>query len=559
MALPAAAENILGIKIPDAGGPEMEDVDERLPRMRGSPAVSLRSPRGSPFGRDRSANASPSDMPLQTAGDSLRSSPRGFECDTEETHGEPSQDLLLPGGVWPPASTHAHFWIGVSGCVFNGWVRQRSPACAAASAAGAWNAAHCLSRHHPLAQTQDSAAETMAARMRGRERRYRRQATRVLRGCASAIVADVSGLLRRQGKSVAGRGDAGTDVKECMRLTRVAAAEHAVAAEADGGSPSDPWKRLIQWWSLTADKARRLLALRDADAAQNGSGSDTQHNGSGSENSSDSEDSVESSSRSSSDSESEAGEQEVSNGSLTHHSDAAATTPRRSSTPVRAASPSRAQVLGTRALRCMWRECIGAAKLSSPVPSSSGVGNSLLRHAVKRLAVGGMRCKAKLLLSARGRPHCKVSQTDDDAAVARQWSVVCAAHSAAQSVILLHLPNHYALVYALRQWTVSGATKPTRQVLTARRGQRPQDWIDFEELRGYLLRWRGHVVLQITAAHSSSPQPHVPELPHAHSGRVVRRKSTKVAACKRSSSAGGASVTWRSPSPRRGMTPRSQK
>eukprot|EP00045_Choanoeca_perplexa_P008909 m.83989 g.83989 ORF g.83989 m.83989 type:complete len:79 (+) comp14670_c0_seq2:119-355(+) len=58
-------------------------------------------------------------------------------------------------------------------------------------------------------------------------------------------------------------------------------------------------------------------------------------------------------------------------------------------------------------------------------------------------------------------------------------------------VLLYHLKNHYALVYALREWQpVDGPA--VQQVLTARKGQRPSAWIDFEEVREVMLKWSGY-------------------------------------------------------------------
>jgi hypothetical protein len=113
-----------------------------------------------------------------------------------------------------------------------------------------------------------------------------------------------------------------------------------------------------------------------------------------------------------------------------------------------------------------------------------------------------------------------------------------------RAVLLYHLKNHYALIFAIREWDeevqdapppaslaappdqqtcvnahdtvaeigteapVSGGGQPSRlvrrrQVLTARRAQRPSAWIDFEEVRSTLLGWTGYKLLMIGLGTSS--------------------------------------------------------
>ena len=109
-------------------------------------------------------------------------------------------------------------------------------------------------------------------------------------------------------------------------------------------------------------------------------------------------------------------------------------------------------------------------------------------------------------------------------------------------VLIFHLTNHYALIFALREWRSTygpkvghndastgascrvDATLPapdedtqsaygesgppntrqhvgcaeggwTRQILTARKGQRPTSWINFEEAREIMLAWDGYKIL----------------------------------------------------------------
>lgn len=64
-------------------------------------------------------------------------------------------------------------------------------------------------------------------------------------------------------------------------------------------------------------------------------------------------------------------------------------------------------------------------------------------------------------------------------------------------MLLFHLKNHYALIFAVREWYHEGTQQHVRQVLTARRGQRPTAWIDFDEVRDVLLSWDGYKIMLI--------------------------------------------------------------
>ena len=64
------------------------------------------------------------------------------------------------------------------------------------------------------------------------------------------------------------------------------------------------------------------------------------------------------------------------------------------------------------------------------------------------------------------------------------------------TVLLSHHKNHYALIYALREWR-DAEGEWVRQIFTARKGQRPTTWIDWEELRGTYLGWNGYAMMKI--------------------------------------------------------------
>ena len=77
-----------------------------------------------------------------------------------------------------------------------------------------------------------------------------------------------------------------------------------------------------------------------------------------------------------------------------------------------------------------------------------------------------------------------------------QWSILRSEFSDTSTVLLFHLTNHYALLYALREW-VDEDGNPVRQMLTARRGQRPTVWLDWAEARKIILGWSGYNLMRI--------------------------------------------------------------
>ena len=82
---------------------------------------------------------------------------------------------------------------------------------------------------------------------------------------------------------------------------------------------------------------------------------------------------------------------------------------------------------------------------------------------------------------------------DQRAAAAREWEGLRALFAREGTALLSHHRNHYALVFALREWG------GRREMLTARRGQRPSAWIDWEEARGTMLGWTGYAILAVEA------------------------------------------------------------
>ena len=164
--------------------------------------------------------------------------------------------------------------------------------------------------------------------------------------------------------------------------------------------------------------------------------------------------------------------------------------------------------------------------------------------------------QARLFLGKKKLKSAKldipVSRADDEGKVATQWDALRAAFSHEDQCLLFHLKNHYALVFAMREWseeieeeeevepivganagesgdgeegrqttrsssaTSASAPAPaprkklvkrvTRQILTARKGQRPTAWLDFSEVRDQVIGWEGYKIMVLSRGNSFTAQ-----------------------------------------------------
>ncbi|KAH8097454.1 hypothetical protein JL720_345 [Aureococcus anophagefferens] len=98
---------------------------------------------------------------------------------------------------------------------------------------------------------------------------------------------------------------------------------------------------------------------------------------------------------------------------------------------------------------------------------------------------------------------CPLRRGDGGPEVEAQWGKLHAVFLDPRACLLFHLKNHYALIYALRDWVdTSDPAKPrrVRQMLTARKGQRPSAWIDWLEARETMLNWAGYKMMVVREA-----------------------------------------------------------
>ena len=81
--------------------------------------------------------------------------------------------------------------------------------------------------------------------------------------------------------------------------------------------------------------------------------------------------------------------------------------------------------------------------------------------------------------------------------MASEWQSLKAAFGRENTALILHHKNHYSLIFAMREWVEPDGTA-IREMLTARKGQRPTAWISFAEIHGLLSRWAGYAFMEVS-------------------------------------------------------------
>mmetsp|Transcript_22813 Transcript_22813/g.56274 ORF Transcript_22813/g.56274 Transcript_22813/m.56274 type:complete len:246 (+) Transcript_22813:188-925(+) len=88
------------------------------------------------------------------------------------------------------------------------------------------------------------------------------------------------------------------------------------------------------------------------------------------------------------------------------------------------------------------------------------------------------------------------SKGDQAAAAEKEWETLRTLLAREDTVLIFHLKNHYALIYALREQSARTGTM-RREMLTARKGQRPTEWISWDEARQTMLGWTGYGIMAV--------------------------------------------------------------
>ena len=504
--------------------------------------------------------------------------------------GPTQKPLPFVGADAVPASWGLH----VSGAVHGGWVKQTSPACAAAVVAGAWNALACggdrhapgaLRQEHVVAHLEDVLREAIASKRARFERMLGAPVGDFIEALMDAIAADPSG------KTLGGKSKAepGMRRREVMRIvatlvesrgepelrdreSRAAAAAASAPAEdatdrtgtspeetcvsrgespavSRGDSPADPTP-MSSFGALAAlareDAARRAASDDSHDDSHDDSCDDSASEpGSNDEND---ENGLGPASNASAVEREQSGEDlvaalaagvpgfggaETMNEKSVHSKKKKKKTTTKKKAPppgllarLSRAAPSNGAAPNDAAptidhqprrptepwrwRKDLWeilRKMAGLEKLTRPRPSTAAFGNWGVAEAFRRVSDAAAdpapapRVSCRVVVGAKTRLRkdlpVPLARGASDETIEREWRRLTTLFAADGSALIFHLKNHYALVHALRERTDRDGRR-TREMLTARRGQRPNAWIPWEEARSTMLRWSGYAIMQAT-------------------------------------------------------------
>ena len=509
--------------------------------------------------------------------------------------GPTQKPLPFVGADAVPASWGLH----VSGAVHGGWVKQTSPACAAAVVAGAWNALACggdrhapgaLRQEHVVAHLEDVLREAIASKRARFERMLGAPVGDFIEALMDAIAADPSG------KTLGGKSKAepGMRRREVMRIvatlvesrgepelrdreSRAAAAAASAPAEdatdrtetsaeetcvsrgespavSRGDSPADPTP--MSSFGALAALAREDAARRAASDDSHDDSDDDSCDDSASEpasNDENDENGLGPASNASAVEREQSGEDlvaalaagvpgfggaETMNEKSVHSKKKKKTTTKKKAPPpgllarLSRAAPSNGAAPNDAAptidhqprrptepwrwRKDLWeilRKMSGLEKLTRPRPSTAAFGNWGVAEAFRRVSDAAAqsadpadpapapRVSCRVVVGAKTRLRkdlpVPLARGASDEAIEREWRRLTTLFAADGSALIFHLKNHYALVHALRERTDRDGRR-TREMLTARRGQRPNAWIPWEEARSTMLRWSGYAIMQAT-------------------------------------------------------------
>mmetsp|Transcript_18048 Transcript_18048/g.30318 ORF Transcript_18048/g.30318 Transcript_18048/m.30318 type:complete len:502 (+) Transcript_18048:29-1534(+) len=428
---------------------------------------------------------------------------------------------LLPDGSLPPDA--GMFGMAFNKRAFNGWVKQPSACCGAASVAGAWNGLlNChrrddiaLNHTHVLDMYRKIFLEIIEKKQSAFERKLGAE--------INSLIDNIDTNLRLIGREIGGKKGLGATKKVVLKILKELATKQYLMSKAiEGSASNNPTPTTGESSSNDmVDFAPRnpidcIIELLEAEDFSFETWDQQQYK----QNDSASVPEGVSKSLTADEEEDESeGEEEliacvkVGNGKV--------------------ASLGSNKVWDWRKdLMDVIRNKAGLIKLNANKPSTAAIGNWGILDVTKRLSEEyslGSYINARLFMGKKKTSKSKIdiaiSSSDSPETITSQWDALRSSMMRPNEVLLFHLKNHYALIFALREWVITGsdsssssgndddgtgtvpgggggcsATVVTRQLLTARKGQRPVAWMDFDEARQVMLGWDGYKIMAISAA-----------------------------------------------------------
>eukprot|EP00668_Euglena_longa_P015592 GGOE01019696.1.p1 GENE.GGOE01019696.1~~GGOE01019696.1.p1 ORF type:complete len:478 (-),score=160.34 GGOE01019696.1:371-1804(-) len=382
------------------------------------------------------------------------------------------ETLLLPDGRLP--MDVLNFSLHVCHAALNGWVKQTSPACAAASTAGAWNTVLGLRRDAEEAHNQDSVMDVLRDILKGKvdEARARLERLWLQQSPASPLDEAVREELAKAGLTLGGESKTvkGATKRQVWAAVQAVCMETAASPTPAGDDtefrrPGGCFAALRVSWA--AEKLEPSSPMQSAPATTISASKRRPKSAAGEE------------------VEEEAEEEDEGPTDATGGGDPGP-------------QAARKEVLE------YFHFVAGMDKLTRPKPTTAIFGNWGILQAMKRLsdAHPSAHVSVRLFMGRKAVgsiPEIPIAAKDTAADAAVQWERLCREFRRPATALIFHLTNHYALIFALREW-VTPAGEEVRQVLTTRRGQRPTVWLDWAECRQIMLRSLGYKVMSVHRA-----------------------------------------------------------
>jgi hypothetical protein len=455
-----------------------------------------------------SATDGGSELPQEKILTNVKDGPRGgiddYERDTaskEDMSEEELFKLLLPDGKFPlpGASEKSRFFLAYSNEALVAWVKQRSPGCAAASVASAWNALGGLRRNDPGARTMDDNIEILKEVQSERVRSSKARVERLLGGRSpDPVIEAVKAHLAEEEKIIGGESKTDCAGKKTLRKAIKAVIFKSFRLEFDDGDTyvyTDPAFDLIRSDILEQKKQEEEMFGEDAFPSSQSATLPSEGKTSGDE-------STEGKTASSSTAESKMAQE--SENSNTNNSDDNEAPVERFEIKIKPAKrkPKSSFINWEKEFMDLFGRMGGLRKLCRKRPNTAAFGNWGINSQVNWLAAeseGLMDIRSTMMMGKRVRGssvRIPLSSMDREEDIYMQWLQLRAVFTREDTILLSHHTNHYALIYAIREWVTKDG-EHVRQILTARKGQRPTAWIDWSELRNTYVKWAGYKLMQI--------------------------------------------------------------